>query len=343
MLKIVTLESEKGLYVSSAKFTYNGVREGIAHRTYFINTPDIVVKDTHLSGWKLLEGVFSIDKVITKEQRKKINIRWELVDKEDNEIGLPEVLSPEEVCEWWDEDDYEHCFGNQSKYFKYRSFYKRCYDYSEQEYKDVEFEVTNLGKILNEEVENYSSEKVKLVIPSYDNKNPHPVDLASVTTYSELAQMLVPELAIHNQPCAISRDNTYKIIRNYILDNIDGKYARVTSNYDFCFTVKKIVKIKPYEHKTEEKKLNGKSYARPRIKTQTITSKEIEIFEMCPSKQYQSYTPIEGFKGDNLQDLISNMESYLQDLMEYINLPLEECSCCNGVGYVLQSFDKNKR
>lgn len=345
MLKIVTLESKKGLYVSGGRFGYNGRRDGIAHGTYFINHPDVVVKDTHISGWKLLEGEFSIDKVLTKEQRKKVNIRWELIDKEDNEIGLPEVLSPQEVCEWWNDDDdvYDHCFGKKSKYHKYRTFYSRKFDYSEQQYKEVEFEVNNLGKILNEEVENYSSEKVKLVTPSYDNKNPHPVDLNSVTTYSELAQMLVPELAIHNQPCAISCDNTYRIIRNHILDNIDGKYARVTSNYDFCFTVKKIVYVKPYTYTTEEKKRNGRSYARPRIKTHTVNKKEEVIFEMCPSKKYQDYTPIEGFKGDSLQDLIDNMKNYLDELMKYINMPLEECSCCNGTGHIFTDFDKNKR
>ena len=156
--------------------------------------------------------------------------------------------------------------------------------------------------------------------------------------------MLVPDLAIHNRPCSLSQDNTYKIIRSYIKNNINGKYARVTSDYDFCFTVTKVINIKPYIHTSEQTKSNGRSYAKPRIKKREINTKEFKIFEMCPKKPYQGYTPIKGFTGENLLDLSNNIKSYLDELMSVLNSPLTECPCCDGTGFSKEDkFDSNKR
>lgn len=42
------------------------------------------------------------------------------------------------------------------------------------------------------------------------------------------------------------------MIRSYVKDNIDKKeQARVTSDYDFCFTVRKLIELKPYEIRSE--------------------------------------------------------------------------------------------
>jgi hypothetical protein len=60
-----------------------------------------------------------------------------------------------------------------------------------------------------------------------------------------LERMLTPEFALHERPCSITSKQTYDIVRYYVKENIDPKQAEVTSDYDFCFTVKKKVAIKP--------------------------------------------------------------------------------------------------
>jgi translation elongation factor EF-1alpha len=96
--------------------------------------------------------------------------------------------------------------------------------------------------------------------------------------------------------------------------------------------VKKLVYIKPYIERKEIKKSNGRSYASPKFTTRSIETKEVEIFEMCPSKKYNNYTPIDGFKGDNITDLVENMKLFLEELMRVINQPVQECQHCGGLG-----------
>ncbi|MCP3683622.1 MAG: hypothetical protein GY861_13125 [bacterium] len=341
------MKSEKGVYVGSDVINYRG-RAHLPWGRYRYNK-GATLTPTFTSGWMFMEGVETITSVEEKLPTKYVNIRWELIDKEDNPINLPEVLRGEDVKEWWDDDDdvYDYCFGVKSPYYKYRTFYQRKKDVAPEEWKEVEFTVKNLGTILQSEVDNFSDMKIVVGKTGYQSSKPNTdiqQDLSKIVTYAEIEKMLVPDLALHNRPCSVSADTTYKIIRNHIKDNIDGKYARVTSDYDFCFTVNKRVRVEPYTYQTEIKKANGRSYARPRFNTHKVEFKEVEIFEMCPSKVYRGYTPIAGFKGESLSDLAENIKLYLTELMEVINLPVHECSHCNGKGAVVKKVeDKNKR
>lgn len=347
-MKLHVLKSEKGIYIANSQTNYSG-RVNLDTFRYCYNGDKTKIKATFLDSWKFLEGVEALNSVQVKKPTAYINVRWELIDKDDNELNLPEVLTPSEVCEWWNDNDdvYDHVIGQDSKYYKFRTFYSRKRDIAPDEWEDVDFEVELLGNLSCAEVDNFTDMKIVVGKTSHNHRKPNSdivQDLSKIATYSEIEKILVPDIAIHNRPCSIDADTTYKIIRNHVNDNIEGKYARVTSNYDFCFTVKKRIRVEPYTYKTEVKKGNGRSYARPRFNTHKVEFREVEIFEMCPSKPYQKYTPIIGFKGENLADLAENIKLYLDELMEVINAPVHECPHCDGRGsVVLKVEDINKR
>ena len=69
-------------------------------------------------------------------------------------------------------------------------------------------------------------------------------------------KMVFPEIMLHTRPCSISSQNLYCLVRQYIKDNIDTKMAKITSDYDFCFTVKKIIPLYLQELKKKEIKFS---------------------------------------------------------------------------------------
>ena len=96
----------------------------------------------------------------------------------------------------------------------------------------------------------------------------------------------------------------YRIIRSHIKSHIDGGYAGVTSDYDFCFTVKKKIRVVPFVKDWENRKDNGKCYRPPRFNRKQVDYELYEIFEMTSAKaRYGGYTVVDGFKGDSLADL----------------------------------------
>ena len=160
------------------------------------------------------------------------------------------------------------------------------------------------------------------------------VDLASITNYTELEKALTPEVLLHERPCFLPSEQTYSIIRAYIQNNINGAVARITSDYDFCFTVKKKVAVKPWTKRREILTSRGKSYRPPKFFTSHVEYREVEIFEMTPAKaKYGTYTVIEGFKGDNYRNLADNIRAYLdeQNRLEFINQPVARMPDLSGV------------
>ena len=75
---------------------------------------------------------------------------------------------------------------------------------------------------------------------------------------------------------------------------------------------------------------------RPKNVKWLLSQREIEIFEMTDDQhKYKGYTVIEGFKGNNIEELKENIDNYLKDLMAKINEPVVDCPHCKGKGIVL--------
>jgi hypothetical protein len=339
MLELITYKTEKGLYLANKKWSYNKQRESIP--TQCLINGVVPVISTFKNDWYFLPDTESITKVTKLKNQGYETTHWALKDESAYIKGVvPKSITLEESCEYFDDGEvYDWCIGSDSKYYLYRNLYEQVRKSLPPVEETVEYSVEDQGFIQQELVNNdYSCMKVSVLKdPCWAYQGQKELDLSKVVHYYELEELLTPDLLLHNRPCYITADQTYEIVRNHIKNNINPKYARITSDYNFCFTVKKNIQIKPFIRKTEITKSNGKSYAKPKFNTNKIEYKQVELFEMCPSKPYRDYTCIKGFKGASLSDLVENMKLYLEELMEVINAPVAECQHCNGTGH---TFDK---
>lgn len=343
IIKVVWYKADNGIYVGGSEFDYRHVRVGV--QVDLIN--DKKPKPTHLAGWKFIEGESEPVSFKKKRSGNICNIRYELIDQSLASDKIPLVLKDTEVDEYcdYDSDEYEHSWKNPA-YNNLRSLYERKYDREPDYFAEVPFEVEYLGEIVSEHVDNVVSAKYSIALShQWKRDTKTEIDIKDVVSYCELEKMLVSDLLIHNRQCYLDSVTTYKIVRNYIKDNIDPKVVTVTSDYDFCFKVEKRIAIKPIERREEIKTNRNKSYRPPRFKTSTTTYKTVPVFEMTNDKdKHNGYSVIEGFKGNNLQELVDNTKHFLDDVIAYINREVKECDHCKGTGHIVDTvFSMNER
>ncbi len=166
--------------------------------------------------------------------------------------------------------------------------------------------------------------------------------------YDILAQVLTPSILLHTQPCKLSSKETYDIIRKFIKENINPRVAEITSDYDFCFTVKKKIPLaKSYTYQTDvNNNIFSSRKKKPKYETRLVDKKSVEVFEMTwkgynGTTGYNGYTPVEPFEAENQEELKKYIDSYLENLINIINEPVKECNCCNGTGVIFNQNDKN--
>lgn len=181
------------------------------------------------------------------------------------------------------------------------------YDIVEGQLEDVEFNI----EILSEE-DNFYAEK-----PKYPS------------TPSLITSLTIHPVLHTERPCSISGAELYKIIRAHVKANINPRYASVSSDYDFCLSVNKII-----THEPESYTINvGKR--KPKYETRYKRNRIVKILEISPQRR-DGYLTQEGLTGKNQKDLEEKVDKYLEDLMENINKPYIECSCCNGLGVIIE-------
>lgn len=332
MIKFKAYKSPLGVFISVDQYeSWYGY--------YDFNGKKLV--NSHSSKWKLLEGeeeLTSLTKLVTKSGS---GIGYTLKDPEFVSDKIPLSLTNEEVDRELDEDG-DYVWGN---FWNIRSLYKEVYSEPEEFIEDVGFEIEYLGFLDLGLLSAPHSTKVSIISRGGWSDVKSEVTISSLAEYEEIVKAVVPDLVIHNQPCTISSYAAFCIVRAFVKNNIDKKNARISSDYDFCFTVQKLIAINPIPWKNEVTTARGKSYRPPRYKTGTTTHKEVEVFEMTHSKEnYRGYTPIAPFKGDNLQELVDNIQTYLEDLISYINTPFHECTHCKGMGKIVgERFKLNSR
>lgn len=337
---LIYYKTNKGLLVANAAMNYGTVRSNLPASALINDKP---LKPTYSAVWYFIEGESEILSYKEKEPDTHIISSFQLKDAEmEIEGKIPFSFKPEEVEQYYDEDEELYLWKYHSSL---SSLYEPVYSLVPGGYKDVDFSAECKG-----EVEGDISKPVDTTFRlmhegSWGKKETVAVEIGKICHYEELDQILTPEFALHTKPCALTSKQTYDIVRTYIKDHIDPKQATITSDYDFCFAVKKKVAIKPWVKSVEIKKNNGRSYATPKFKTQTVDHKLVDLFEMTHDQEnYKGYTPIKGFGGENLEILVDRIKSYLQDLIDYINMPVAECQHCNGTGHIIdKGFSMNKR
>ena len=169
-----------------------------------------ILEATPRKDWYKLTTIPKTIKI--KGQQQYTNRRYELKE------GFPiSELTPKTIA--YDE------MGDESDVYGLYSF---KHDTIEAEWEEIEFEI----EILSEENNFY------LETPKYKGT---PSLITQLTTHPALQ---------YDRPCSLSGKELYKVLRNYINLYIDGRFAKVTSNYDFCLTVEKVITLNEKESYT---------------------------------------------------------------------------------------------
>jgi hypothetical protein len=307
-MKLITFKSDAGLYVYS--------QEGYLHP---LSASGIIVngkvpESTFSSKYVLIPGEKEINSIVKTGLQKTVFMGWELVEPE-KFPNFPKTIKDSECGEDGPE---------------YRDLYNRKYEYEPLPDENIKFTEENRGCVSVPKDD-------RTPVTTYvdygnfgDGKRRVPVE----AKWDGLTCAIVTEISLENHPCCIPSSEWYKVIRSHIKENINPSFAEITSDYNFCFTVQKKIKLNtPKVWKTERTKFNGKSYRPPQF---TSHRKEYELhplFEMThESENYKGYTPIPSIKGDNLSDLRENVAKYLSDLMNRINEEVRYCKHCQGTG-----------
>lgn len=321
VIKIIGVESPSKVYIRDEDDKlYTG--SSLSNLFFDGESP----KKSFSNKWLVIDSIPK--KVARKVLMPNINYRYVLVEDAPGKDILPEVMPRDEVTEL-DEDG--ACIWK--KEFRHlESLYNLIWDEQAPVFEDVDFEYRTIYTVpeLNEVEFSY-----KKYISGARNNN-YPVTSSNIIRHNQIDEAIFPEIMRPLLPCHVSSKDLYDIVRFHIKNNIDLSVASITSDYDFCFTVKKkIEKTKPEIIKTEIKKSNGKSYKNRKYRENYITHRLVDIFEMTYSPyNYSGYTPIPPIYADTHLELEDKVNKYLEDILNLINTPLIDCQHCNGMGVV---------
>lgn len=287
-----------------------------------------------------LDKWFILGKVPKSITHKKyggiINERYELKDKSLTSEKIPEVIDASLVTiHRYEGDEGEHEEW-QGQYAGLQSLYARAFDTQPDIWEEIKFTFEVVLEVENMSIRPKFKYDLSTKYNSFNRQNYTPVLTESAIHHQELASIIYPEILWHETPCYLSSEDTYELIRGHVKKNIDQKYAKITSDYDFCFTVEKVIPLaKPLEV-PHSRKIGRKTIKEVRLQS----TKQVKIFEMTSEKShYQGYPIIKGFTANNEQELKNKIDSYLKELMDAINAPCKECSNCNGIGVIFDSKD----
>ena len=142
-------------------------------------------------------------------------------------------------------------------------------------------------------------------------------------------------MIMNNRPCSFTSKTVYDITRQYVITHIDHKVAEITSNYDFCFEVKKIIPLHVPGKITYQNIFARTKRERSKIHTTIKEYTKHTVFEMTHmADPYRGYTPIPAMFAENEVALEKKMNEWLTGLIAEINKPICECPHCYGKGIV---------
>lgn len=331
VIQIAMYKTNVGTFIKRINQTYGyeTLKQLVINNIDFNNLP-------LYNGWNKIQGeVLSVKR---KVPAKREHIGYELKDTRLlNDPVVPLRITDRTKWKWGDDEEGDGIFL-QDEYKGLDSLYKEIYTETEATLEDVDFEVIPMGNVQVTDPENIANRKITVTI----NKEKAALDLSSVAEYDDITKILTPEFALHDAPCSISSKQMYNIVRSFVKENYDRKEARITSDYDFCFTVKKIVHTKPWN-----KTIFTTGKRNKMVEKQVVsTEKEVEFFQMTwdkawQNKPYDKYTSISAIEADNLFDLKEKLDTYLNNLISVINAKVQECECCNGTGHLVETVSTN--
>lgn len=321
IMRLIVIKTKHGAFIT--RNIDNASYNNSSFDGYIINGE--IPESTFHRFWFKISEVPEI--IQTKVRHEDINHRYLLKDKSMANDKIPLEFIRDIVANY-DRDEYYWVW--KPEYAQLCSLYELVSDSVEDTLEDVEFEIIKTFEF--DEIEESNGF-------SYPIQKNHWRDeeFGAITEKEAQHQMLdrivFPEVALPSRPSKLSSAQSYKIIRKFVQDNIDPRYAKITSDYDFCFTVKKKIPLSETETYTVD--VNFMTKKRAKYIKKYRTDREIEIFEMTYSpKGYNDYTPIPPFVGENHDDLKKNIDKYLKNLITEINEPLTDCPHCKGMGVI---------
>jgi hypothetical protein len=290
---------------------------------YYYEYHELQIKDLYFDGelpqktfaknWLRIKCIPQL--VERKVSNEYINERYELKDAELKSEKLPLVIPKEE------KDNYDASI--------IESLYKYANDKLPDRMEPVEVEIQTVLKM-----KEYTGPSVEYEAIGKWNYSDRVYKITSADLKHPLFDQLVfPEICLANRPCSLSSKQVYDITRQYVLSRIDNSVAKITSNYDFCFDVKKLIpKVEP-ETVTYQNLFARTKRERSKIRTAVHSYSEYQIFQMTwAPENYRGYTAIPAMYANNEQELKSKMNEWLETLIKIINEPLHECPNCKGTG-----------
>lgn len=314
-MNLNVVKTDKCCFISDCNATngydYNYHKTGLEKIFFDGENPE----KTFFPNWfKINEYPSKIQKLVTPES---INKRYEI--KNNNLVSevMPSVIIYENRDNY-DEDIFE--------------LYSYNCDRQDPVLEDVECSIEIVMEVENFELPAKMNYKA-IGRSGFDNKEFSITN--SNVNHQLFDRMIFPEVMLHTRPCSISSHDLYCLVRQHIKENIDTKAARITADYDFCFTVKKLIPLTEPETVSYSNIFARTKKERNKINYVTKTYKEVEIFEMTHQKNgYQNYTILKPIFADNEQELKNKIDEFLSHLIELINKPLKMCDCCKGTGYI---------
>jgi len=296
-MKLIAIKTKDTVYISDNI-------ENLSYRSSSLGSylfDEVKPETTYNGTW------FKIPAIPTLIQRKisgcRVNRRFLLKPDFPVTAKTPELITWEQWNQTDDDDDYE-------LFTEVRGLYEEHYEMSEDSLEDVEFSI-NVIEELDEFV---------MVKPQYEMK------------YNFLDMLNTNPVLLQLKPCSLDAQQSYNIIRAYVKTHINPQWARVTSDYDFCFTVKKNIALtEAEEYSIDVNNLGFGKKRKPKYETRYRRTREIEVYEVAP-KPYQNYSIVKPFVGKSYEDLQKNIQAFLDDLMEVINRPMVDCEHCGGTG-----------
>jgi len=323
MLKLIAVVTPTFTYLSDSEENRNSLRTSIEKMEF----DGAIPLSTFHPKWV---RVNHLPKNIQEwKAQPNINKRWELKDKDLASDKIPLVLLPEDVGEYRDEEyDWHWKEGMDTL----RPLYEMLSDPAPPALINVPFEIVQ--RIDLDDVIDFKGFSYPVKRDGIWDKKTTPVTDKDVS-HQLLDRILFPEIVLASRPCKLSSRDSYDIVRCHVQNNIDPKYAKITSDYDFCFAVEKLLRYhEPIQYQYDANW--AKKRARPKMVTSYRQHRTMKVFEMTWSPEnYKGYSPIQGFQGDSHEDLHANIEAYLTALIHEINKPIMDCPTCKGSGVIV--------
>jgi hypothetical protein len=338
-LGLVFKQSTTGYYQNSICVSYIINGKPIAE----IRKLNTIKTDT----WYLLEGESQITSVKQKVKGTREQVGWVLSDPEIASKKIPLKLSLEDLARNWDSEYEESTFSG--KYAKFATLYVEEYVVLADEIVDVEFEYKNIASIQVSDLNQPEKMTIRFVNEgTFGSSKVQEVDLSSIVHFHELEELLTPSFMLHTRPVKLQSKQVYSIVRHFIRSISDTHKFTIDSDYDFCFSVSKVIHTKPYMTTAVKTVRKGKGWAHKNVPAESST-KKVKIFQMTyagyngKASGYEGYTPITEWSANSLQELHDNIKEYLEELKVLLLSDTTECECCKGVGFNVQYVETNNR